>query len=360
MGRDWSTPELRALKRMRWLIDMVVADEDAITDEQLVRFGKSPDCIIPACVVSVRRIPLEYGQISNPMVSDEGEFAFLAKNKEGVPVAVVGGHVTRIGSRSDGQPDLSVRKLVGVVNGSPLWIDTHAFMVEDLAQGDWNNRAMWRLRLGKKVVFETEGVTAFLPLKDGSYVYCVRQQEEGLHSVLKFKNGKHEPLIVRCPHPIHRFVETNDGSIWFFWLEDKVPMCARIEKNLATLFPDADYNAAAWITDVIDTEGGVRFVLQAVDHEFDMGIFEQAVGEIFLHCYESFMDDVVYVGRLTRLSRDKFAYVGKARHNKQRWVVGGIPQPAMDWVGPLCEDTDSSLSYMALCGRHLLTMQIPD
>ncbi len=295
MGRDWSTPELRALKRMQWLSEMVTANDDPITDEQLKRFGKSPDCIIPERVVWVRRIPLEDGQISNPMLSDEGAFAFLTKDKEGVPVAVVGDRVTKIGSRPDGHPDLSVRKLVGVVDGKPLWIDTHAFMVEDLAQGDWNNRAMWRLRLGKKVVFKTEGVTAFLSLKDGSYVYCVRQQEEGLHSVLKFKDGECALLIVRCPHPIHRFVETNDGSIWFFWLEDKVPMCARIENNLATLFPDAEHGKAAWITDVIDTENGVRFVLQAVDYEFSIGIFKQAVdGEIFLHCYESFMDVFVY------------------------------------------------------------------
>lgn len=354
---SWTEGELRALKRMLWLQEQILARQQPITEEQLERFGKNPDVIIPDLAVELRRLPKTYGPIHSSMLSKEGELAFLTTH-EGWLVAVVGDRMTRLRQISNPLwPDVGAEYLVDVVDGRPRWIDTHGFLAgDDLGSDPWDLQARWVLKLGNDTLFETKGVEAVLPLRDGSILFCARRAEKNMYQISRWRDGNTEILVERETRPIRRFRETSDGTVWCFWSEDRNrPMCGRLTESNKTPF----FN----MVDVVETGEGVCFIRQFGSHNPELGRFEEchdpAIRQDFVWSQKKRIGEVEYESNYTVLPDGRSAYIGWARHLQERWVVDGSPQPAMNWVSQPFEHREHGLCYLGLTGHQVLTIQFP-
>lgn len=357
MSDKWKDRELAGLWRVHWLEDQILAKQDPITEDQLERFGKNPEMIIPDRAVELRRLPAEYSGIQELLLTADGELAFLAK-RDGEYVAVVGDRVTllqRKGFWGNG-PDLGVYHLLGVANVDPLWVGTHCFMVgDDIGSDPWDElRANWELKLGDKVLFKTQGVEAFLLLRDYSFIYCVRAKEKNTYKIVKFSNGQEQTIVELETRPIKRFVETADGTIWCFWLDDHGTwICDSLKNNGQQYLRN--------IVDIVDIRKGTLFIEQ-LNSRFPRSSSLQRPNRLampILHRAKA-IGECEYISSFTEFADGRrYAYIGQARHGQQRWVVDGVPQPACNWVSRFFQHPMHGLCYLGLVGHHLLTMQVP-
>ena len=355
MSDKWKDRELTGLRRMHWIEEQVLVRQDPITGDQLERFGKNPEVIIPDRAVELRRLPEAYGSIESPMLSDTGELAFLTTHK-GWFVVAVGERITKIHKVSSGcMVDLGIYYLIDVVEGQPLWVDTHGFLLgDDVGCDPWNFQARWTIKLGDKTLIETKGVEAVLRLRDGRIVYSVRTNEKGVYQIRYFKNSFNEAIFEQEKRPIKRFVETADGTVWCFWLDDHdIWICDSLKNDGAQYLRNT--------VDAVETSQGIRWIRQIVSHP-ELGEFRSlqvSSHKALVFSASKRLGEPEYISSYTEFADgQRYAYIGQARHGQQRWVVGGVPQPACNWVSRFFQHPTHGLCYLGLVGHHLLTMQV--
>lgn len=73
-----------ALRRINWLTEQVLAKDDPISLEQIEKFGKSPDVLIPDGAISMLRLPVERysGNISNWIPDEVGGVIFVGYDQQ--------------------------------------------------------------------------------------------------------------------------------------------------------------------------------------------------------------------------------------------------------------------------------------
>ena len=64
-----------------------------------------------------------------------------------------------------------------------------------------------------------------------------------------------------------------------------------------------------------------------------------------------------YLSSCVQLADNRWAYIGKAPHDRQSWVVNGAPQPAFRWVSPIFDDPEYGLCYWGVYDNFLVTMK---
>jgi hypothetical protein len=363
---SWKQKELKALKRIQWLTERVLAKVNPITDQQIERFVKNPDACFSESVISMRRLAENHKHVYQFMLMPGGELAYRAdcNNQE---VAVIGSEVFPL------KPYLSPLgkyDLITVIEGKLLWIDTRGFFSRDfdLVSDSWELQADAALKLGNQKVFEGSGFYRAFLQRDGSVLIAEPKNEIHTWKIWRYRYG----CTAECLHEVEggsatlKLVSASDGKIYRISRADDVDRCLSVV-GIDKSFPIDDKHDH--FVDIVETSDGPAFI--AVPRSLAISGYQTRLlretpdGTAALNEQWS-IKGFAYVSSGHELPDGRFAFIAGTTHYQHCWVVVSGHEkvsveafPAFDWVSPLFEHSEFGCCYYGIIGRNVMLVKFP-
>lgn len=212
-----NTDELSALRRMHWLTDQILAKDDPITPDLVIKFGKNPGVLIPDEAVGLFCLPTEemHG-IGNWIPDGVGGVIFSGHGRKVIGHKFVClNREYKIGSTTSIVP-------LGVYKGEFIRIEK-----DGLAEVQCHDSV---LMYGDKVVFLTSDINHALLRRDGSVLivrekmFCSEYQTVNLDSC----------ALTPCSTTTRRYkslMESEAGAVYGVYEDDYVRKFGRFEED---------------------------------------------------------------------------------------------------------------------------------
>jgi hypothetical protein len=212
-----NTDELSALRRMHWLTDQILAKDDPITPDLVIKFGKNPGVLIPDEAVGLFSLPTEemHG-IGNWIPDGVGGVIFSGFGRR-----VIEHKFICLNREYQIGPTTSIVPL-GVYKGEFIRIEK-----DGLAEAQCHDSV---LMYGDKIVFLTSGINHALLRRDGSVLIVCEKMFCSEYQTVNLDSCASTP----CSTTTRRYkslMESEAGAVYGVYADDYVLKFGRFEED---------------------------------------------------------------------------------------------------------------------------------
>lgn len=342
---EFSNKQMEALGLMQRLLELMQTKKNRILRSMVLRFLERPEVIIPDLAVSITRAEnFAYEDIRWKF--DDGRLKLMVLDKE---------YDLGVGERLASY----FNKFMGIIDGLPVWHIYHE-SAEMTWQGiDSHGTHPWKLMHGDKLVFQTEDVTAYSLLSDGSVVICraICNNKEGhKFQIIKIRLKDPDPEILaegafKFINEIPERIREAGNTLWVCNSSSSMGVWRRIDS-----IGSDDYVIEA--IEPVDLDGRELFIRREGDDEV-------CLCRIYKFGSDWYKEKIRIIGHVPYdrgyqlLPDGREIYIGKGR-NGYCLVVNGASQPTMDWVNIPFLHPVHGYCYMARDGKFTILMKVPE